>query len=73
MNNDIISGKWTQLTGKAKETWGKLTDDDWDQLDGRREQLAGKLQERYGWTRDQAEKEVDDFVIRYDAPPPPLI
>jgi len=70
MNNDIISGKWTQLTGKAKETWGKLTNDDWDQLDGRREQLAGRLQERYGWTLDQANKEVDDFVMRHDAPPP---
>jgi len=68
MNNDIISGKWTQLTGKAKETWGKLTNDDWNQLDGRREQLAGRLQERYGWTLDQANKEVDDFVTRYDAP-----
>jgi len=64
MNNDIISGKWTQLTGKAKETWGKLTNDDWNQLDGRREQLAGRLQERYGWTLDQANKEVDDFVTR---------
>lgn len=66
MNSDIISGKWKQLTGQAKETWGKLTDNDWTEIDGKREKLSGKLQERYGYAKDRAEKEVDDFVAKYD-------
>lgn len=61
MNKDIIEGKWEQLKGKAKEKWGKLTDDDWTVVEGKRDQLAGRVQERYGYTREQAEKEVDDW------------
>jgi uncharacterized protein YjbJ (UPF0337 family) len=55
MNWHRIEGNWKQLTGKAKENWGKLTDDDLDVVDGRRDQLAGKIQERYGVTKDEAE------------------
>lgn len=61
MNKDIIEGKWEQLKGKAKEKWGKLTDDDWTVVEGKRDQLAGRVQERYGYTREQVEKEVDDW------------
>jgi uncharacterized protein YjbJ (UPF0337 family) len=61
MNADIIKGKWKQLTGSAKKTWGKLTDDDLTVADGHREYLVGKLQERYGWGKDQAEDEVNRF------------
>ena len=48
MNWDRIEGNWKQLTGQAKEQWGKLTNDDIDVVAGRRDQLAGKIQERYG-------------------------
>jgi uncharacterized protein YjbJ (UPF0337 family) len=61
MNNDIIQGKWTQLKGSLKAKWGKLTDDDLSRADGNREYLIGKLQERYGWQRDQVEREVHQF------------
>ncbi len=61
MNKDIIAGKWTQIKGKAQARWGDLTDDDFDVAQGNAEYLAGKLQERYGWERDRAEKEVRDF------------
>lgn len=61
MNWDQIQGKWTQIKGKAKVQWGKLTDDELDVLAGNRDQLVGKIQERYGYTRDRAEREVDDF------------
>lgn len=61
MNNDIIQGKWTQLKGSLKAKWGKLTDDDLARADGNREYLIGKLQERYGWQRDQVEREVHQF------------
>jgi len=61
MNKDIISGKWTQLKGQMKAKWGDLTDDDFDVAEGNAQYLSGKLQERYGWDRDRAEKEVKDF------------
>ncbi|MBN8772137.1 MAG: CsbD family protein, partial [Thiobacillus sp.] len=52
---------WKQVKGKFKEQWGKLTDDDFDAIEGRREQLTGKIQERYGVTRDDAEKQVKEW------------
>ncbi|MGE3489242.1 MAG: CsbD family protein [Vicinamibacterales bacterium] len=62
MNEDILEGKWTQLKGKVKEQWGKLTDDEIDQLDGKKDQLVGRVQERYGLARDQAERDVDNWI-----------
>ena len=61
MNKDIISGKWSQLKGKMQAKWGDLTDDDFDVVEGNAQYLSGKLQERYGWDRDRAEREVRDF------------
>lgn len=61
MNWDIIEGKWKQLKGATKVKWGELTDDELDQIDGNKDKLAGKLQEKYGWTKDQADKEIDDY------------
>jgi uncharacterized protein YjbJ (UPF0337 family) len=62
MNWDTIKGEWKQLTGKVKEKWGKLTDDDLTTIAGKRDQLVGKLQERYGYAKDQAERELDEFA-----------
>ena len=62
MNWDEVKGQWKQLKGKAHVQWGKLTDDDLKTMDGQREQLVGKLQERYGYARDRAEKEVEKFA-----------
>ncbi|MEJ1098169.1 MULTISPECIES: CsbD family protein [unclassified Pseudoxanthomonas] len=61
MNKDIIAGNWEQIKGKAKAKWGDLTDDVFDVAEGNSQYLAGKLQERYGWDRDRADKEVRDF------------
>jgi len=52
------------MTGKVKEQWGKLTDDDLMQINGNREQLEGKIQQRYGYTKDQARQEVDNWFNR---------
>ena len=57
MDWNRIEGNWKQFKGKAKEKWGRLTDDDLDVINGRQDQLEGKVQERYGHTREQAEKE----------------
>jgi uncharacterized protein YjbJ (UPF0337 family) len=62
MNWDIVKGKWKQFTGSAKAQWGKLTDDELQQIDGDREALVGKVQEKYGVARDEAEKEVDRWA-----------
>jgi uncharacterized protein YjbJ (UPF0337 family) len=61
MNQDIIQGKWTQLKGSLKAKWGKLTDDDLARADGNQQYLVGKLEERYGWQKDRAEREIQDF------------
>lgn len=61
MNKQTIQGNWLQLKGKARQRWGKLTNDDLDVIEGRREELAGKLTERYGWAKDRVQREVDDF------------
>ena len=59
MNADQIKGNWKQLKGKIKEQWGKLTDDDLLIINGQQDQLVGKLQERYGYTKEQAERELE--------------
>ena len=58
----IFSAKWKQLRGKAKETWGELTDDDLDKVDGQFDQLVGVLQEKYEMTRSKAEAEINQFL-----------
>ena len=64
MNMDILKGNWKQAKGKVKQQWGKLTDDDLDIIEGKRDELIGKIQARYGITRDEAAKQVDDFYSR---------
>lgn len=66
MNENILAGRWKQLRGKVKERWGKLTDDELDQIGGRRDQLVGLLQEKYGYTRKKAQEAYDDLVDELD-------
>jgi uncharacterized protein YjbJ (UPF0337 family) len=62
MNWDQVEGQWKQMKGTLKQRWGKLTDDDLTTLSGKRDQLVGKIQERYGITREQAQKEADEWA-----------
>ncbi|PJX22149.1 general stress protein CsbD [Advenella sp. S44] len=66
MNKDIASGKWEQIKGSVKQTWGDLTDDDVAQVNGSAQKLAGILQEKYGRTKEEAEKQVDEFWSRHN-------
>ena len=59
MDWNRIEGNWKQFKGRAKEKWGRLTDDDLNVINGRQEQLEGKIQERYGLAKDQAKKDVE--------------
>lgn len=61
MNWNRIQGNWKQVTGHAREQWGKLTDDDFEVVAGRRAQLTGVIQERYGIAKDVAEKQIDEW------------
>jgi uncharacterized protein YjbJ (UPF0337 family) len=61
MNWDSIQGKWKEFKGKIKEKWGKLTDDDLDVIEGKKDQLVGLVQDKYGKTREEAEKEVEEW------------
>lgn len=64
MNKDQLQGKWHQVKGDVKTEWGKLTNDDLEQIDGNLEKLVGLVQERYGYARERAEKEVTAFRKR---------
>lgn len=66
MNKDILEGNWKQLRGHVKEMWGRLTDDELDQIAGRRDVLEGKLQEKYGYTRQEAEDAINEFLDRVE-------
>jgi uncharacterized protein YjbJ (UPF0337 family) len=62
MNENTLKGEWLQLKGKARQQWGKLTDDDLDQIQGKTEELVGRVRERYGIAQDEARRQVDDWV-----------
>jgi uncharacterized protein YjbJ (UPF0337 family) len=62
MNWDQIEGKWRQFKGDVKRQWGKLTDDDLTTIGGHKDKLVGALQERYGYSKDQADREAAQFA-----------
>ena len=62
MNWDTVEGQWKQLKGKIRSKWGKLTDSDLDVIGGKKDMLVGRLQERYGLKKDEAERDVDDYM-----------
>ena len=68
MNRDTFKGQWKQVKGEVKRRWGKLTDDELDQVEGSFDKLVGRIQERYGYQRDQAEREIDEFLTAYKEP-----
>jgi uncharacterized protein YjbJ (UPF0337 family) len=62
MNWDRVEGNWKQFTGKVRENWGKLTDDDLTVINGKQDQLVGRIQERYGVAKDDAQKQVNRWI-----------
>ncbi len=66
MNSDQMQGKWKQMKGSVKERWGKLTDDDVNVVNGQFDQLVGRVQERYGIQKEEAKKQVDEWLKRSD-------
>ena len=68
MNEDILKSQWKQLRGQIKQWWSVLTDDDLDKIDGQRDQLIGMLQKKYGFTKEQATRELDDRLAQHRQP-----
>ena len=66
MNWDQVQGNWKQVTGRMRQKWGKLTDNDFQQIAGKRDELVGKIQKSYGVAREEAERQVNDFVVALD-------
>jgi uncharacterized protein YjbJ (UPF0337 family) len=62
MNDDMFKGKWKQLRGQIQQKWGDLTNDDLDRIQGAQTEFEGLLQERYGYTKERAKQEVNDFL-----------
>jgi len=71
VNTDTLKGQWTQIKGRVREQWGKLTDDDLDRVQGQAEQLIGRVQERYGVAKDEAKRQVDTWMRDLDEPAAP--
>ena len=67
---DILQGKWHELKGQVKQQWGKLTDDDLTKLSGKQEELAGVLQKRYGYGKEKAELEINNWLRSHDKKSP---
>ncbi len=64
MNWDQIEGNWKQFTGAAQAKWGELTNDEMDQIAGNRERLEGKIQEKYGIEKEEAKRQVDEWMSK---------
>ncbi len=67
MNWTTIEGRWKDLTADLKARWAKLTDDDVKLLGAKRDKLVGKIVERYGLLKDDAERQVDEWIREVDA------
>ena len=65
MNEDTLKGQWSQVKGQLRKQWGRLTDDDIDQIKGDRDILLGKLQEYYGKNREQNERDLETWLDGY--------
>lgn len=66
MNQQIAAGKWKQAKGKIQSTWGKLTDQELDEISGNTKSLIGKVQEKYGYSLEKARNEVSSFFEKME-------
>ena len=59
---DRIAGSWKLVKGEAHKQWGRLTDNDLEEVRGEREILAGKIQQRYGIAKEEANRQIDQWA-----------
>ena len=70
MNWDTLEGNWKQMKGSVREQWGKLTDNDLEQIAGKKDQLVGRIQERYGISREVAQQQADQWARTMESKDP---
>ena len=66
MDWNIIEGKWNELKGHAREQWGKLTDDELEEVGGKKDVLVAKLEQKYGYAADEADRQADEWAKRQE-------
>jgi len=64
MNWDRIEGEWKDVRSHIKAKWAKLTDDDLKMVEAKKDELVGKVQQRYGIMRDEAERQIDEWLAK---------
>lgn len=62
MNWDQIEANWLIFKDKLRHNWAKLTDEDVTRIGGRRHELVKRLQARYGFAKNEAEREIEAWV-----------
>lgn len=62
INKDIIQGKWNEIKGQIRKTWGKLTEDEVEQTKGDLTELGGLIQRRYGESKEQYQEKMDSIL-----------
>lgn len=69
MNKDLLETQWPQIREMLKEKFSNLTEEDIRQINGRYDQLVAKLQQKYGYTREEAEERVRSWNFdRFSSP-----
>jgi uncharacterized protein YjbJ (UPF0337 family) len=56
MNKLEIKGNWNEISGKLKQKYANLTDDDLLLVKGKEEELLGRLQKKLGKTKEEVQK-----------------
>jgi len=69
MNWEQIEGRWNEMKGRIRQKWGQMTDDEFEQIAGKKDQFVGWLQKKYGYTKEQAERELDEFGRSFEQQP----
>ena len=70
MNRDVFEGKWKQIRSQTRDWWGLFSDHDLEKVDKvpvKLDKYVTMLQVKYGYTRDQAKKEIGAHVAQYEA------
>lgn len=69
MNKDTIQGKWTEIKGDLQKTWGKITNDEWEQTKGDMKAVSGLVQQRYGQGKEDFSDKVAGVYDKYLSQP----
>ena len=64
MNWEHVEGHWHKVVGQVKTKWARLTDEDLKHVAGQRVLLSGRLQARYGVVKDEAEKQIEEWLAK---------